>query len=119
MRCRECGCSTRVAETRSDPDGVVNRRRRICTDAACGQQFWTFELDDMVAKTITGRIMVTHKAAVLKRREIGLRHKEVAARLLAGERVGQIAKSLGVSQSTVSRIGNKRGFYSRGPYSKR
>lgn len=116
MNCRECGHATRVAETRTDEDGIIIRRRRVCTDDACGKRFWTLEIDDMVAGTIIGRAMATHKDAVLRRRARGQRNKQIVSRLLNGEAVGDLAKELGVAQSTISRAGNAAGVYSRGQY---
>lgn len=41
MRCPECGAATRVLETRYSQ--LQKRRRRVCTNAACGKRFPTVE----------------------------------------------------------------------------
>ena len=42
IACPSCGASSTVVETRATPGGA--RRRRACSDTACGQKFTTIEL---------------------------------------------------------------------------
>lgn len=113
MLCKFCGGATRVMETRADEHSVLVKRRRACQ--SCQQRFWTFEIDDDLEGAVRDA-MKLHLAAVLKRRKTAQRNRKIVERLLAGERVTALAKEIGVSQATASRVGNAAGIYARGPY---
>lgn len=109
MRCVRCGRLTEVRETRTQDSGVVNRRRRECTE--CGHKFNTYEIDDALEKTLK-KYLKPHVKSVAKAQVLNRRNERIIDRLKAGDKHSVVANEFGLSDSSVSTIARNAGVLS-------
>lgn len=106
MKCINCGRDADVKETRVSGEGVMLRRRRVCSH--CGTKFSTFEIDDGLMSTIK-KYMAAHAAAIKKRQALTRRNEKILAKLRAGEKHITVASEFNLSESMISTIARRAG----------
>lgn len=114
MKCRHCGSSTTVKETRDRSEGYIKVRRRVCP---FGHLFYTYEVDDSMAASLlklaasveriggfVARAMRFHRnLSIMKRVEKGEKHSSIALDFdLSHNMVSHIAREAGRSQKEVT-----------------
>lgn len=111
MKCRECGRETRVLATRSEGEGYLLRRTRVCSGE---HRFTTYEIDDSLDETVIRHAMrpgrIGGLVAAAARHE---RDADIARRAAAGEKHAAIAVDYGLSHNMISTIARRAGVHSR------
>jgi transcriptional regulator NrdR family protein len=107
MICIQCGCKTTVLETRHKYGSLVLRRRRGC--GQCGYKFFTYELDDGLAKTLTKHLL-PHIKSIRKKQKLHARNEQIINMMNKNEKHTVIADMFGLSENMVSTIARRAGI---------